>query len=798
MPVETLLKKLTLEQKVRLLTGADWWQLPPEPAIGLRAVVLSDGPVGVRGTVHDETDTSANLPSATAIAATWDLAMIERLAQLLAAEARRKGVDVVLGPTVNLHRSPLGGRHFECYSEDPLLTARLGTAYVRALQACGVGATPKHYVCNDSETDRVTVDVVVDERTLREVYLRPFEDMVSEGRAWLVMAAYNSVNGFTMSEHPLLTEPLKGEWGFDGVVVSDWFAARDTVAAGRAGLDLVMPSDDSPWGEALVAAVRDGAVPESAVDEKVRRILRLAARVGALDDAAPAAPPPDPVPPAQIAETLREAAAAGTVLLTNPAGLLPIDPATVARVAVIGPHADQPRVQGGGSALVHPPYSISPLEGLRTALAGRAEVVHAPGLRLAEGLLPMNPSLVTNPTNGAPGLRAELLDADGTVLTSAHRRSGWLRFTTGDLPEGAAQLRVTARLRADQSGDWRIGFVGMGRFALTIDGEKALENTTRPEQVDLTIDFVQAPTSAVTRRLAAGQEVEVELECDLYSGLPATLGYERPPFDESAEFDRAVAAARDADVAVVVIGTTERVESEGFDRATLALPGRQDDLVRAVAAVNPRTVVVVNAGAPVLLPWRDQVGAVLLSWFGGQEMGHALADVLLGAAEPGGRLPTTWPASEADVPVLSTTPVDGSLPYAETVHVGYRAWLRAGATPAYPFGHGLGYTTWAYENLVVEGQTPRVTVRNTGPRPGKEVVQAYLSRPGSTVERPVRWLAGFAVVEAQPGEAVTVEVPLDQRSFQHWDAGWVTEPGAFTLGVGRSVLDTPLTAEVII
>ena len=446
--------KLTLEQKARLLTGADWWKLPPEPAVNLRPVVVSDGPVGVRGTVHDETDTSANLPSATAVAASWDLALIARLAHLLAAEARRKGVDVVLGPTVNLHRSPLGGRHFECYSEDPLLTARLGTAYVRPCRRAGgrhpqalrlqrLRDRPGHRRRGGRRTDAARgIPATVRGHGQRR-------------RAWLVMAAYNSVNGTTMTEHPLLTEPLKGEWGFDGVVVSDWFAARDTVAAGRAGLDLVMPSDDSPWGEALVAAVRDGAVPESAVDEKVRRILRLAARVGALDDAAPAAPPPDPVPPAEIAATLREAAAAGAVLLTNPTGLLPIDPTTVRRVAVIGPHADQPRVQGGGSALVHPPYSISPLEGLRTALAGRAQVIHAPGLRLAEGLLPMTPSLVTNPSNGTPGLRAELLDADGTVLTSAHRRSAGYGSPPATCPTArlGCGYRPTARRRTRRLAD---------------------------------------------------------------------------------------------------------------------------------------------------------------------------------------------------------------------------------------------------------------------------------------------------------------------------------------------------------
>jgi beta-glucosidase len=260
-----------------------------------------------------------------------------------------------------------------------------------------------------------------------------------------------------------------------------------------------------------------------------------------------------------------------------------------------------------------------------------------------------------------------------------------------------------------------------------------------------------------------------------------------------------VAAARDADVAVVVVGTSERVETEGMDRRSLALPGGQNELVRAVAAANPRTVVVVCAGSPVEMPWRDAVAAVLLTWFGGQELGNAVADVLLGTVEPGGRLPTTWPVAEADVPVLSTTPTGGRLEYTEGVHIGYRAWLRAGRLPAYPFGFGLGYTSWAYEGLSVEGMTAKVTVRNTGERAGKEVVQAYLSRPDGAVERPVRWLAGFVVARAEPGETVTVDVPLDARAFAYWSVdaqAWVAEPGAFTLSVGRNVLDTPLIGEV--
>jgi beta-glucosidase len=795
--LDGLLGKLSLEQKVRLLTGVDWWTLYPEPAVGLRRMALSDGPVGVRGTRHDETDPSANLPSATAIAASWDVALVARLAGLLAAEARRKGVDVVLGPTINLHRSPRAGRHFECYSEDPLLTARLAVAYVRALQACGVGATPKHYVANDSETDRFTVDVRVDERTLREVYLRPFEDVVRDGGAWLVMAAYNAVNGATMTENPLLSEPLKGEWGFDGVVVSDWFAARSTVEATNAGLDLVMPADNSPWGDDLVAAVRAGRVSELAIDGKVRRLLRLAARVGALEGS-PTLPAPEAP---EATELLREAAAAGMVLISNRDGTLPVS--SPRRVAVIGPHAARARTQGGGSAEVHPAYTVSPLAGLREALPG-VEVVHAEGIRLAEGLTPVTPPLALHPETREPGLRVELLGEDGMVLRTEHRQAGTLRYTSGDLPPEARAVRATTRLRADQPGAWRVGFAGIGQFTLDVDGERALdEMALPPEDVDLVSAFADPPQRAVTRTLAEGGELELRLTYQVPPGTPATvcaLGYERPPVDAGAELARAVAAAREADLPVVVVGTTERVESEGLDRRSLALPGEQDRLVEAVAEANPRTVVVVCAGSPVLMPWRDRVAAVLLAWFGGQELGHALADVLLGRAEPGGRLPTTWPASESDVPVLETAPTDGRLTYTEGIHIGYRAWLRARTEPAYPFGHGLGYTTWAYEDLVVvDRAAARVTLRNTGSRAGKEVAQAYLSRSAGVVERPARWLAGFAVVRAEPGETVTVDIPLDSRAFSHWsEEGWTVEPGTFTLHVGRNVTDTPLTAEIVV
>ncbi|WP_437315031.1 beta-glucosidase [Sorangium sp. So ce385] len=805
--VADALAALSLEQKVRLLTGADFWSTYPEPAIGLRRIVVSDGPVGVRGEHWDERDPSVSLPSATALAATWDEALIERLGALLASEARRKGVDVVLGPTVNLHRSPLGGRHFECFSEDPLLTGRIGAAYVRGLQAHGVGATPKHYVANDSETERFTVDVRVDQRTLRELYLAPFERMIAGARAWLVMASYNAVNGPTMTENALLDSPLKDEWGFDGVVVSDWFATRSTEAAGRAAMDLAMPGPEGPWGQALVAAVRSGAVPEQAVDDKVRRLLRLAARVGALEGVAPAAPAPAQLPAADAARLARETAAAGMVLARNHGDALPLDAASLRRVAVIGPNAAEGRIQGGGSASVHPHYAVSPLDGLRAALGQRAEVLHAVGARIHEGLVPVAGDQVVDPATGENGVRVRLLDAQGNVVHEEHRGVGRLTFIGDERAKRAAFIEVTARFRAAEAGRYRIGVAGVGAYRLTGGGQVLLDEAIAPDKDDLAAALLAPPHRAAELTFAAGQELDLALTHSVQPGAVAvafSLGVEVPAPSDDEEFARAVELARSSDVAIVVVGTTEAIESEGFDRSALGLPGRQDALVSAVAAVNPRTIVLVNSGGPVTLPWRDEVAAVLLTWFPGQEFGSAVADVLLGAVEPGGRLPTTWPARQEDVPVLSTKPEHGKLIYAEGLNIGYRAWARAGVTPAYPFGHGLGYTRWEILGIdapasVAAGEAveARVQVRNVGPRRGRHVVQLYLSRPGSEVERPVLWLAGFAAVEAEPDQTVEVAVTVEPRAFAHWAAGrWQVEPGVFTLHAGHSA--TALTRQTAV
>jgi beta-glucosidase len=811
--IDALVARLDVERKVRLLTGASAWTTHDEPAAGLRAMVLSDGPAGVRGQVEDERSTSANLPSPTALAATWDESMVERLGRLLAAEARRKHADVLLGPTVNLQRTPLGGRHFECLSEDPLLSGRIGAAYVAGVQAGGVAATAKHYVANDSETDRFTVDVRVDERTLRELYLAPFERLVRDGGAWLVMAAYNGVNGATMTESPLLADPLKREWGFDGVVVSDWSATRSTEASARAALDLVMPGPQGPWDGELVAAVREGRVPEAAVDEKVRRLLRLAARVGALDGADPAAAPAPERPEAEeVAVLLRAAAAAGSVLVRNQDGTLPLAAEGLRRVAVVGPNAAVARTQGGGSVRVTPGYAVSPLDGLRAALTPLGvEVAHALGVRAGTGAEPLPAAQVSDPETGEPGVRLRLLDEHGEVLRRERRASGRLRWSWDGLPRRAATVEVATRLRAATDGVHGLGVVGVGHFRLVAGGVVLVDGDLRPESGDVGAASLTPGRRGGRLPLRAGEEVDLAVRYRPDQAAPAprmTIGVEAPALPDDQELDRAVAVARDADAAVVVVGTSDEIESEGFDRASLALPGRQDELVRRVAAANPRTVVVVNAGSPVEVPWRDEVPAILLCWFGGQELGNALADVLLGRVEPGGRLPTTWAARERDVPVLDPRPVAGRLHYSEGIHVGYRAWARAGAAPAFPFGHGLGYTTWSYEQVDApatvaagEDMVARVRLRNRGRRAGREVVQAYLSRRSSTVERPAVWLAGFAAVHARPGETVTAEVRVAARALQHWSVDahrWETEPGGFELTAGRSVADRPLAAHVTV
>ncbi|MFI5895500.1 glycoside hydrolase family 3 protein [Actinoplanes sp. NPDC051513] len=779
--IEHVLKQLDLEDKVSLLAGQDFWSLPAIERVGLRSLVMSDGPIGVRGTGWAPDDPSIALPSPTALAAAWDPELAETAGRLLGQESRRKGVHVLLGPTVNLQRTPLGGRHFECYSEDPLLSGEIAVGFVRGVQAHGVGTTTKHLVGNDFETDRMEVDVRIDERTLREIYLAPFERVVEAG-GWGVMSAYNGVNGSPMASNGRLQdEILKGEWGFDGVVVSDWRAARSTVGAALGGLDIAMPQLENPWGAALVSAVRSGEVPEEVIDDKVRRVLRLARRVGAFGDLPEI---PDTLDGDRVAH---EVATRSFVLARNENYTLPLEAAGLTRVAVIGALAMDARVLGGGSAQVSPPHAISPLEGLARALSG-VDVEYAIGADPR----PFLPAL-HSPT------RVIIDDHTFTVDPAAVR---WIGSLPGGLDKDEVEgLRLVTTYTPDEGGEHTFAVSGFGTFKLSINGEIRYEGTLHPAGTGRADLLLSPREQRVCVELTAGEPVEIILEQTIARGaahsVATTLGHRPPAPDEDGMIEEAAALARESDVAVVVVGTTEQVESEGFDRTSLALPGRQDELVSRVAAANPRTIVVVNAGSPVLMPWSSSVAAVLLTWFPGQEGGAALADVLLGVTEPGGRLPTTWPRAEADCPVFEIKPKDGVVAYDEGVFVGYRGWLRSGKTPLYAFGHGLGYTSWHYEEMAVNATEAVVTLTNTGARSGREIVQVYVSALDDP-SRPVRWLAGFANVEAHPGETVTVRISLPPRTFQVWNEGWQTIPGAYTVAAAHALDDLRLEATLTI
>jgi beta-glucosidase len=610
---------------------------------------------------------------------------------------------------------------------------------------------------------------------------------------------------------------LQREWRFDGLVMSDWFATRSTEASARAALDLVMPGPGGPWGDELIAAVREGRVDEAAVDDKVVRLLQLAARVGALEGSAAGRAPA--YEEKEIAATLRRVAAAGFVLLRNEASALPLGRSELGRVAVVGPNAAAARTLGGGSATVYPPYTVSPLEGLRAALAQTVEIDHAVGVLASSRIPGAGAPWLRRPGGAGPGVEVRFLAADGTVLQTEHRPGcafNWLgSFGDGLAIGDVARIEVHTILRAADAGTYEVAGSGVGRYQLSVGGQVVFDGLLElPPGADIVEGLMIPPQAVHGVHLEAGEETAVTLAHEVGSfaaeigdlGATFQLNLRPPHGTDDEEIERAVALARDADVAVVIVGTTEEVESEGFDRTSLVLPGRQDELVRRVAQANPKTVVVVNAGAPVLLPWAGEVAAILIAWFPGQEFGNALADVVLGVSEPGGRLPTTWPSSEEGLP--STQPVDGVLPYDEGLFIGYRAYDRDGRTPRYPFGHGLGYTTWSYDAIDAPAQAARgddlsVTVRvsNTGTRRGREVVQLYASRANGRVERPVRWLAGFAPVEADAGETVTATVTVPARAFEHWDAAarsWTVEPGTFTLAAGPSSADPALSTQVAI
>lgn len=800
--IEQLLTELTLEEKVALLAGDSLWTVPGVARLGIRPLKVSDGPAGVRG---NRILPAAAFPAPVLLGATWDPQLVERIGEALAEEAETKGAHVVLAPTINIQRTALGGRNFECFSEDPWLTAQLAVAYVRGLQSRGIGACIKHFVANDQEFERMTVSVEVDERSLREIYLFPFAVAIAEADPWCVMAAYNKLGGTYCSEHPwLLTRVLREELGYTGVVMSDWFATHSTVEALLAGLDLEMPGPPQWRGEKLRVAVEQGQVSPEAIDRSVRRVLQLYQRAGRLEPGVETTPERSVDRPEHRA-LIREAAATGIVLLRNE-GILPLDLASYRRIAVIGPHATRPAVGGGGSAFVRSHRIVTPIEALRAA-APETEFLVEEGAAIYKLIPPLDASQL-----GEEGVELSFYadtEFRGEPVATARVDTTdliWLGDIVPGVDPTAFSARVRVVLRPTESGRYTLGATAVGQVRLLLDGALVLDNWTAPQPGRTYFGFGSAEVRADVN-LEAGRTYELVAEYrKVQPGMPLAglrLGVVQA-LSEGERLARAVRAAREADLALVFVGLNPEWESEGFDRESFDLPGTQNELVRAVAAVNPNTVVVLTAGSPVRLPWIDAVRGLLLAWYAGEEVGHAITDVLAGRREPGGRLPFSYPRRLEDTPPFHSYPgAFGRLHYSEEVFVGYRWYDARDIAPLFPFGYGLSYTQFAYRDLTLDratlgpGETLQVscTVENIGRREGSEVVQLYIGFPASPVRRPPKELRRFQRVRLSPGEAITVTFVLDARDLAYFDeaaAAWVAPAGSYEVLVGAHSRDIRL------
>jgi beta-glucosidase len=686
-----------------------------------------------------------------------------------------------LAPTVNLHRSPLAGRNFECYSEDPLLSGRLAAGYVRGVQSEGVFATVKHFVGNEAEFERGSISSVIDERALRELYLLPFEIAISEGGALAIMTAYNRLNGGWLTQQPaFLLDILRGEWGFEGLVMTDWFAVAETTTSLGAGLDLEMPGPGRALGPAVLAAVGEGTVSEMDLDAAVYRLLNGLDRIGVLDvpDPAPAVKPPSD---ADVA-LLRHASAESMVLLQND-GTLPLHGASLARIAVLGSHAVSPSIMGGGSAQVTPHFLATPLQALSDAVGTEARITCERGCEVS-----LSPTVVGRAVLRAPdGFRGQKYagpDFDGPIVEQLQLDTLRMLAIGGletETPSGQWSMRVVGTVIPEESGSLQLALAQAGKARLTIDGVVVLDGFANPAPPGGSEFFGQASQDLladVTFERGVPAEFVVE-----FASVGEHLGGFRVGFrtpDTDALLERAAVAAADADVAIVFVGTSQETETEGHDRDDMGLPGRQKELIQRVAAANACTVVVVNAGAPVDMSWAADVAAVIQCWFGGQEMAAAVADVLVGAAEPGGRLPTTVPKRIEHNPSFANFPGEnGEVRYGEGVFMGYRGYEHSAIVPQFPFGHGLSYTTFAFGEPTLSaavyrpGETITVSlpVTNTGSRAGSEVVQCYVAPESTRLVRPPKELKAFAKVWLEAGESTVVDLVLESRSFAYWDPG---------------------------
>jgi len=800
--IDNLLQQMTREEKISMLAGADLWHSVAVSRLGIPQFRVTDGPNGARGALGSLSPQAVCTPVGIALGATWNPELVEQVGKVLADELKVKGAHILLAPTVNIHRTPIAGRNFECYSEDPFLSGMIAAAYINGIQSQGVGACIKHFVANDQEFERNSMSSDVDERPLREIYLEPFRLAIRAAKPWAVMSAYNRVNGvFACENDHTLKQILKDEWGFDGIVMSDWFGTYDeAVPAG--GLDLEMPGP-ARWmaAEVVKKALENGSLTESGLDDKARRLLGVLEKAGAFENAGLQPEKAEDRP--EHRAVMREAAREAIVLLKNE-GVLPLE--NVKSIAVIGPNAAHAQILGGGSSSVNPHYAVSPLAGIRNRAGETVKVESAPGCFIHKTLPAPAPETLKTP-DGKRGLRLSIFDnAEWAgqpvfVAETTNVQHGWWG---GGVPNISDQTVFSVRMEGfftpNESGRHTLGLNATGWCRLYLDGSLVVDHW---QDADMGLQ------KTAETELEGGKAYALKVEY-YWKGDPnwrsLMLGHLPPQAPDLLA--KATELAKRSDAAVVVVGLRPEYESEGFDRADMKLPGAQDELIRRVAAVNPKTIVVLNAGCALEMPWINEVAAVIQLWYAGQEQGNALADVLFGDVNPSGKLPTTFPVRLQDNPAYINYPGEnGHVRYGEGIFVGYRYYDKKELEPLFPFGHGLSYTTFVYSNLKLSAEklteadtlTVSVDVTNTGALTGKEVAQVYVRDVHSKVARPEKELKAFRKVSLNPSETQTVTFTLDREAFWYFDTAkndWAVEPGQFEILVGASSRDIRLKAAV--
>ena len=786
-PLETrvadLMSRLTDDEKISLLSGTDF-TTKPIPRLGVPPVAMADAGQGVRGGSDSTLGPATAFPSGVAMASTWNPSLIGKVGAQIGIEARNKGtgVQLMLGPAVNIHRSPLGGRNGEYFSEDPHLSGKLGVGYIRGMQATGTVACIKHYICNNQEEDRFTVNVLVSERALREIYLPSFEMGVKDGGVWTVMSSYNRVNGpFASANRYLLTDVLKRGWGFDGLVMSDWGGVHDGPRAIMAGNDLEMPDRGFMAPAKVKAALQRGTVTMDQINENVTRTVRLILRSGVIDGAKQ--------PDATLVNSEASRAVAlkvaqeGIVLLKNERQLLPLDSTKIRSIAVFGPAGRELQIGAEGSPRVTPLRSVGPLEGIRARVGAGVKVGYVAG---DAGGSSFAPGTLKTP-EGAEGLRAEFF-ADKSL-----QGAPTLTRTDAQIDYNVPIVGLnTQRYGARWTGTFTPRKSGATQFLFRADDGARLFVDDKLV-IDHWIDS-GANMQTATVDLVAGQPVN--LRAEYYQAGGAAVAQLRVVEPNTDPFAKVTDLAKSSDVAVVVV-TTRGTESESGDRPSMSLPNGQDELIARVATANPRTIVVLNNGTPVTMPWFASVPALLETWFPGQEGGTALAQILFGDVNPSGHLPTTLGVRREDYPDYPNVGDGRTVRYEEGIYVGYRGFDKNGIAPLFPFGYGLSYTNFRIDNLKLSAPTlaanrtllANVRVTNTGARAGAQVVQLYVRDPNPKTDKAVRELKGFTKVFLQPGQSQTVSLPLSSRDFAWCDTnakGWRADAGRYLVEVGDS------------